>query len=204
MTIAIIDHGHANIRSVDNMLRWMGERPVIAQTPREMAGCDKIILPGIGAFDAVRTRLAETGFDQAIQEAVIGRERPILGVCVGMQVMTEGSSEGKKPGFGWFSGSCERFVAPPDEKLRIPHMGWSSVAAAPTSYLFSKLSDSARFYFVHSYRLGATRATDVAASCNYGGPFVAAVERGNIFAVQFHPEKSHRFGMALYQAFIDL
>jgi glutamine amidotransferase len=204
MTIAIIDHGHANIRSVDNMLRYLGERPVVVHTPSELRGCDKIILPGIGAFDAVRRRLAETGFDQAVTEFALGARKPILGICVGMQVMTEGSEEGREPGFGWFSGRCTRFTAPPGETLRVPHMGWDVVERNPTSHLFAKLPAHARFYFVHSYRLGKTKPSDAAATSEYGGRFVAAVERDNIFATQFHPEKSHRFGMALYQAFIEL
>jgi imidazole glycerol-phosphate synthase subunit HisH len=202
MTIAIIDHGHANIRSVDNMLHHLGERPVIARTPSELRGCDKIILPGIGAFDAVRRRLAETGFDDAVNEFAIGAKKPVLGICVGMQMMTEGSTEGSEPGFGWFSGTCTRFAAPAGETLRVPHMGWDAVERNPASHLFAKLDGEARFYFVHSYRLGETKPVDVAATSDYGGRFVAALERDNIFAVQFHPEKSHRYGMALYQAFI--
>jgi glutamine amidotransferase len=204
MTIAIVDHGHANIRSVDNMLRYLGERPVIAHTPSELRGCDKIILPGIGAFDAVRRRLAETGFDHAVGEFALVAKKPVLGICVGMQVMTEGSEEGREPGFGWFAGTCRRFTAPAGETLRVPHMGWDSVERNPASHLFAKLPEHARFYFVHSYRLGETKPADIAATSAYGGRFVAAVERDNIFATQFHPEKSHRFGMALYQAFIEL
>ena len=204
MTIAIVDHGHANIGSVDNMLRRLGERPVIAQTPGALRGCDKIVLPGIGAFDAVRRRLAETGFDDVLQDHVIGRKTPILGICVGMQVMTEGSAEGTTPGFGWFAGKCERFAPSPGQVLRVPHMSWNAVVPNRNSRLFANTAEGARFYFVHSYRLERTAAPDVAATCVYGSPFVAAIERGNIFAVQFHPEKSHRFGMALYRAFIEL
>jgi glutamine amidotransferase len=204
MTVGIVDHGHANIRSVDNMLRYLGERPVIAQTPSELKGCDKLILPGIGAFDAVRRRLAETGFDEAVSEFALGAKKPILGICVGMQVMMQGSAEGREPGFGWFAGTCTRFTAPAGETLRVPHMGWSTVAPARNTGLFATLPAPARYYFVHSYRLADGLPADVAGTADYGGSFVAALERDNLFAVQFHPEKSHRFGVALYRAFLAL
>jgi glutamine amidotransferase len=204
MTVAIVDHGHANIRSVDNMLRYLGERPVIARTPSDLKGCDKLILPGIGAFDAVRRRLAETGFDEAVSEFALAAKKPVLGICVGMRVMLQGSAEGREAGLGWFGGTCTRFAASPGETLRVPHMGWSVVTPVRHGGLFAGLPVPARYYFVHSYRLAEGQPGDVAGTADYGGTFVAALERDNLFAVQFHPEKSHRFGVALYRAFLAL
>lgn len=201
MDVAIVDHGRANISSVENMLRRVGVRARVAETPQEISGADRIVLPGIGSFDAVRERLTAAGFDEAIHEHAVVRQRPVLGVCVGMQVMVEGSAEGVLPGYGWIPGRLRKFEASPD--LRVPHMGWSALKVSEGARLFSEPMDGWRAYFVHSYYLPAG-GPFAAAECDHGGSFTAAVERDNLFGVQFHPEKSHSFGMAVFRAFLKV
>jgi glutamine amidotransferase len=203
MSIAIVDHGRANVRSVENMFRRIGVRPVVAQSAKELGGADRIVVPGIGAFDAVRERLSAAGFDEALDAHVRLRQRPLLGICVGMQVMTQGSAEGTLAGYGWFPGSLHKFSFAPNSGLRTPHMGWARVTPKPGARLFvDPPSPEWRCYFVHSYFLPDSDDGHVAARSHHGVSFAAAIERDNLFGLQFHPEKSHAYGMALFQAFL--
>lgn len=202
--IAIVDHGYANIQSVDRMLRRLNHIPLIVDRPADIRRADKVILPGIGAFDGPMRRLKELGLADALTEHALVRQRPILGICVGMQIMTKRSEEGNADGFGWIDGECRRFRPPADSRQRVPHMGWNKVSIAADANLFTGFGAEAKFYFVHSYYVALQDKTANAATCSYGVDFCAAFQKDNIFGVQFHPEKSHRFGLGLLKTFAEL
>jgi glutamine amidotransferase len=202
--IVIIDYESGNVGSIRNMLNRLRIRSEVSRDRKVIADASAIILPGIGAFDTCAANLRKHDLVGPITEKVRERGAPALGVCVGAQLMMEGSEEGDLPGFGWFSGHVKRFRFPPgaNEILPVPHMGWNEVSIGPAGgRLFSELGDGARFYFVHSYHFDPQEPECVAATANYGLRFCAAMARGGISAVQFHPEKSHKFGMKLYANF---
>lgn len=202
--IAIIDHGYANIRSVERMLRRLNHVPLVVDNPKDIERADKIILPGIGAFDGPLRRLRQLGLHDALAEHALVRRRPILGICVGMQIMTRGSEEGEAEGLGWIDAECLRFHPSAESKLRVPHMGWNKVTIEPQATLFKAFGSEAKYYFVHSYYVALKDQAVNAASCSYDVNFCASFQKDNIFGVQFHPEKSHRFGLGLLKAFVDL
>lgn len=205
--VTLIDYGIGNLASVANMIRKVGGKAEITGDPARIRNAERILLPGVGAFDACRNALdAHDGIEDAIREHVTA-ERPLLGICVGMQLLADGSEEGERPGLGLVPGIVRRFDfadRPDSARLRVPHMGWSIVEPRGRSDLFAPFSsDPARFYFVHSYHFVCSTRADVAGEANYGGMFTAAVQRGNVVGVQFHPEKSHSFGMRLIKRFLD-
>lgn len=202
--IVIVDHGMGNLGSVHNMLRKIGAEGVRSADPETIRRADKIILAGIGAFDGAVGRLAELGLVDALNEAVLERRVPTLGVCLGMQLMARSSEEGSQAGLGWLDADVQRFDFPPGEKLPVPHMGWQEIRPTRASPLFDDDGDEPRFYFSHAYHLVCRDASDVAATATYGYPFAAAVHRGNILGTQFHPEKSHVFGFKVYRRFAAL
>ena len=183
------------------MLTRLGIEARISSEPDDMRRASKIVLPGVGAFDTGMNRLRESGLAEPIRERVIGDGVPLLGICLGMQFLAGGSAEGATKGLGWLDAEVVRFESPPGQNLKVPHMGWNYVEARPGSPLFRDVPEPHRFYFVHSYHLVARRMSDVAAVATHGRPFVAAVEHGNVLGVQFHPEKSHRFGMQVFRNF---
>lgn len=200
--IVIIDYGVGNVGSVANMLRKAGARARISASVADIEAADKLILPGVGHFDSGMGKLNETGLVPALTEQVIGRRKPVLGICLGMQMMTRASEEGSTPGLGWIDATTHRF--PDLAGLRVPHMGWNTVRPENRASLFAREGDSERFYFVHSYFVRPAEPAHVAATCGYGLDFAAAFQADNIFGVQFHPEKSHLFGMELLKRFIAL
>jgi imidazole glycerol-phosphate synthase subunit HisH len=204
--IVIVDSGVSNVRSVANMLRRGGIVGVeVSRDPARIAAADRIILPGVGAFDAGMRALRELGLRTVLDRRVMEDGIPVLGICLGMQLLAERSEEGVEPGLGWIQGDNVKFSFPDTgSSPKVPHMGWNVLRSERPSPLFDHLDDEARFYFVHSYHLRCRRAEDILATATYGEPFVAAVRRGNVYGVQFHPEKSHRFGMALLQRFASL
>lgn len=182
------------------MLRKIGARARVSGSPQDIESADKLILPGIGHFGHGMNMLSQTGLVPVLQEQALVRRKPILGICLGMQMMTRGSDESDVPGLGWVDAVTHRFTD--TLGLRVPHMGWNTVQAGVNARLFdSKAAEPERFYFVHSYYVQTANPAHGAATCRYGGDFVASFEVGNLFGVQFHPEKSHLFGMALLRKF---
>lgn len=204
MTITIVDYDAGNIGSVANICRKAGGEPRISTDPTEIAAADKLILPGVGHFGRARERLAATGIDQALEVAVRERGVPLLGICLGMQLLTRHSEEGDAEGIGWIDAHTVRFSFPPESRRKVPHMGWNRIAPTRHDPLYAGLDAEARFYFVHSYHVVADDPTQVLALADYGGHFVSAVQRDNIWGMQYHPEKSHKFGLTVIRNFVAL
>lgn len=200
--ILIVDYGIGNIGSLRNMFRRIGVETGVAADPASIARARKLLLPGVGAFDPAMTRLSDSGLGEAIRRRAVDDGVPTLGVCLGMQLLTDGSEEGMLPGLGLIPARARRF--PRDPGLKVPHMGWNLVARATPSPLTDTLPPESRFYFVHSYAVAAEDRRHAILTADYGLRFDAAIQRDNIYGAQFHPEKSHRFGMALLKAFADL
>ena len=199
--IAITDYGIGNLGSIRNIIKHVGGTAEITRDENLIRQARGVIIPGVGSFDACVTALRRSGLLKPVESA-LGQGVPVLGICVGMQMMARGSEEGREPGLGWIGADVKKFSTAPG--LKIPHMGWSPVHARPGSQLFGNADADARFYFVHSFYVACDNPYDVAASADYGLQFAAAVERGNLFGVQFHPEKSHRFGMNLFKSFLEI
>ncbi len=203
MTIVIVDHGMGNLGSVHNMLRKLGADSVRSADRDTIARADKLILAGIGAFDGATERLADLGLVDLLNDLVLDRRIPTLGVCLGMQLMARSSEEGARTGLGWLDADVRRFSFPVDARLPVPHMGWQVVKPTRPSPLFDE-DGELRFYFSHAYHLVCRDPSDVAATATYGYEFAAAVHRGNILGTQFHPEKSQVFGLEVYRRFVRL
>ncbi len=198
--IAIIDYDIGNLAAVSNMLQRLGVACCITSDPELIERADKIILPGNGAFDACMRNLRATGLVPLLERKVLRNGSPLLGICVGAQMLGCSSEEGVEPGLGWLDMEVRRFPDLPG--LRIPHMGWNTVTAALDGHPLLKDMDApARFYFVHSYYLLPSRSEDVLLRAHYGIDFAAGVAQHNLAGVQFHPEKSHRFGKRLLASF---
>ena len=202
--IAIVDHGMGNLGSVKNMLRRLGADAVLTRDPMEISRSQKLILAGVGAFDPAMRRLDDLGLVQVLNRRVLEDGIPVLGVCLGLQLMTKMSEEGRRPGLGWLNAEARAFAFPKGQELPTPHMGWEIVRPTRASPLFDETGEEQRFYFSHRYHLECREAGDVAATAVYGYEFPAAIHRGNILGTQFHPEKSHTFGMAVYRRFLAL
>jgi glutamine amidotransferase len=200
--IAIVDCGIGNLGSVLNMLRRVGAPAVVTGDPGVVADAEKLVLPGVGAFDHGMTSLRRSGLIPTLERRVLNEGVPILGICLGLQLFMQSSEEGVEPGLGWLHGRTVRFRLGDDrhEGLKVPHMGWNTVKPARPG-VWPSLRDGPRFYFVHSYHVECDDAADVLATARYGYDFAAAARRGNVVGVQFHPEKSHRYGMALLRDF---
>ncbi len=197
--ITVLDCGIGNLGSVRNMLRRAGLDCEVTDQPEIAARATKIILPGVGAFDRAMRRLDESGLRSVLDQKALVEKVPVLGICLGMQLLTDGSDEGVLPGLGYIPARAHIF--PAEMGLKVPHMGWNRVSKASTSPLTDALPDDARFYFVHSYHVQVTHAANSMLKCRYGLEFDAAIRHDNIFGAQFHPEKSHKFGRALFEAF---
>jgi glutamine amidotransferase len=201
--IAILDYGLGNLGSIANMLKVIGEKSKITSNIDEIKASDGLILPGVGAFDAGMQKLNETGLAQVIRDfAKSGK--PILGICLGMQLLGKRSEEGNLPGLGLIPFECARFNFPKETELKIPHMGWDIVDVKQTHALVNNLQGVQRYYFVHSYHAVCENAENVLMTCDYGYEFAASVVKENVMGVQFHPEKSHDFGLALFKNFVAM
>jgi imidazole glycerol-phosphate synthase subunit HisH len=200
--IAIVDCGIGNVGSVLNMFRRIGAPTVVSGDPDVVGAAEKLVLPGVGAFDHGMSRLRRSGLIPTLERRVLGDAIPILGICLGLQLFTRASEEGVEEGLGWLPGRTVRFrlTEPPNDALKVPHMGWNTVREARPD-AWPSLSGQPRFYFVHSYHVVCDHEDDVLATARYGYDFAAAVRRGTMMGVQFHPEKSHRHGMAVLRDF---
>lgn len=202
--IVIIDYGLGNIGSIQNMIKKIGYRALASSNLEDIKLANKLILPGVGSFDAGVRNLKMLGIWEVLNEK-ISNGTPIIGICLGMQLMTMGSEEGLEAGFGWINAVARKFRFSKDlSNLKIPHMGWNTVELKKSSRLFTSMENQKnRFYFVHSYAVECFDKEDIVATTNYGYEFVSVFEKSNIIGVQFHPEKSHRFGMQLLKNFIE-
>lgn len=201
--IAIIDYNMGNVGSIRNMLKKLGAPAVITSDIEQISNASKLILPGVGAFDAGMTHINRMGLLDILNRRVLEEKVPILGICLGMQLLTAGSEEGVLPGLGWLEGKTVRFHFEAGSELRVPHMGWNSVKVRRDDSLFRSMVEDAAFYFVHSYHVVCDRDEHVLATTHYGYDFACAVQKGNIMGTQFHPEKSHRYGMQLLKNFAE-
>lgn len=200
--ISVIDYEAANIGSVLRMLEKAGGKPVRASTTAHISAAKRIILPGVGAFDHGMSQLYKRGLVEALNDAAQVRRIPVMGICLGMQLMCRRSEEGELPGLGWMDADVEKFQFDVETRLPVPHMGWNTVRLCKDNPLIPSIEDRTRFYFVHSYKVRCNRAEDVIAKTHYGVEFDSMFGRDNLFGAQFHPEKSHRFGMQLLSNFL--
>ncbi len=201
--IIILDVGIGNVCSVLNMLRRAGGSAKISADVSDIASASAFILPGVGSFDNGMEKLTGSDFFETFKDKVLVDKTPILGICLGMQLLFNASEEGESKGLGWLDGKIKKFDFQGNHQLKIPHMGWNVVKPINQRALFLDMPDEARFYFVHSFHVTCEDSNDISAEAHYGYPFVCSVARDNIFGVQFHPEKSHRFGLALFKNFLE-
>ena len=200
--IAIVDYGLGNVIAFANVYKKLNLPVIVVKQAQDLKQATKVILPGVGSFDNAMQRLEKSGMWQILDEMVLQRHIPVLGVCVGMQMLAHSSQEGKRPGLGWIDGQVQRFIpAASGNSMRVPHMGWNNLKQLKTSSLLQGIDADARFYFLHSYYFCCRHSQDIVAVTDYNGEFVCVVNSGNIFGVQFHPEKSHRWGVKLLENF---
>lgn len=197
--ITIIDYGIGNLGSVENMLKKVNTAAIITSDLRTIENAKKILLPGVGSFDSAMEKLTNTELRKVLDFKALEERVPILGICLGMQLLTNGSAEGNLPGLGWIPAQAYRF--PGDRGLKVPHMGWNYVQTTTESPLTQDFTEKFRFYFVHSYYVKVNQENNSILKSNYGVTFDSAIQNKNIFGAQFHPEKSHRFGMQLLRNF---
>ena len=202
--IHIIDYGAGNISSIQNMLKKIGADSVITSVPFKIRDAKKIILPGVGSFDTGMKLLNGRGWIEPLNEKVLNEKITVLGVCLGLQLMCKQSEEGKLNGLGWIDADVVRFKKEQSEALiRVPHMGWNSAEQLKNVSLLN-MNEEHRFYFVHAFHLANVAEEDKWLRTHYGYDFISGIQKENIYGVQFHPEKSHRFGMELYNKFSEL
>ena len=204
MKVTIVDYGMGNLQSVSNALAHLGASPCVSNRREDLERADRIVLPGVGAFGVGIQNLRSSGVVEVLREQVLERRKPFIGLCLGMQLLaSRGLEHGEHEGLGWIAGTVDRMPTETGNgHLRLPHMGWNEVRPVRPSRLLDGFETAPCFYFVHSYRFRPDSADVVTGVSEYGGEFVATVERDNIFATQFHPEKSHRDGLTLLGNFL--
>jgi glutamine amidotransferase len=201
--ITIIDYKTGNLGSIQNILKRIGEESIITSDKGVIATAKKLILPGVGSFDTGMKNLKDLDLVEALNFKVLEEKVPVLGICLGMQLLSLKSEEGNLPGLGWINAVTKRFNFVNTSEYKIPHMGWNYLTVNKESPLLKDMYPEPRFYFVHSYYFNANESHDILASTSYESEFTSAVEKENILGVQFHPEKSHKFGMKLLKNFVE-
>lgn len=218
--IVIVGYGLGNISAFANIYKQLGVPLKVANTRDDLKGAEKIILPGVGAFDWAMSLLNESGMRPVLEDLVMDKKVPVLGVCVGMQILAERSDEGELDGLGWIRGEVKKFrscqlsavgcrpsaiySAPDRDRLPLPHMGWNDVVPRGEEGLFKGIERDSRFYFLHSYYFEPENSENVMAVTDYGEEFTSGVRSGNVYGVQFHPEKSHGWGIQLLKNFAEM
>ncbi len=203
--ITLVNYGLGNIQAFANIYKRLNIPLKIATLPEDLAGTEKLVLPGVGSFDWAMTRMNESGLREQLDKLVLEDSLPVLGICVGMQMMAKKSEEGDAPGLAWIDAEVRRFDETSfTQQTHLPHMGWNDVAPKSGDSLFRNLDSGARFYFLHSYYFVPTMDDDVLATTDYNGTFTSSVCSGNVFGVQFHPEKSHHWGIQLLKNFAEM
>ncbi|EKT4473775.1 imidazole glycerol phosphate synthase subunit HisH [Pseudomonas putida] len=200
--IVVVDYGVGNIASVLNMLKRVGAKAKASNSREDIEQADKLILPGVGAFDAGMQTLRNSGLIEVLNEQVLNKRKPVMGVCLGSQMLGNGSEEGNEPGLGWVDMDIVRFEKRDGRK--VPHMGWNEVNPQLLHPILTGIDHKSRFYFVHSYYMLPRNSENILLTANYDQQFTAAVVKDNIFGFQFHPEKSHKFGMQLFKNFVEM
>lgn len=202
--IAIVDYDVGNVASVLNMLRKVGAKAEITRDPEVLRNADKLVLPGVGAFDDAMANLHRLDLFGILNDLVLDKKKPVLGVCLGAQLVARASEEGKSEGFGWIDAQIVRFKSAPETPLRVPHMGWNIVRPTRDGIgIFQDVPEPMRFYFVHSYHMVPASPELALGETEYGYKFVSVMGRANILAMQYHPEKSHKFGLQIYRNFSE-
>jgi glutamine amidotransferase len=202
--VTIIDYGTGNLGSIQNMLKKIGCKSIITSNINEIENSEKLLLPGVGKFDFGMQQLIDRNILEVLNKKVLIEKTPILGICLGVQLFTQKSEEGLLPGLGWFNSETIKFKIDTNSNYKIPNMGWQNITKKKESKLLSGLPANARFYFVHSYHLKCNSPDDILLEANYSYNYTCAIEKENIVGVQFHPEKSHKFGMKILQNFVEL
>lgn len=202
--ITIVDYGMGNLGSIFNMFKKIGVQSKITSDKNEIEKATKVLLPGVGSFDAAMSKIKELDFQSLLNYKALEEKIPILGICLGMQLLTNSSEEGTLPGLGWIPAETLKFKLDANQNLKIPHMGWNMVQKNRASKLIDNFEEEARFYFVHSYYVKCQNDANSILKTNYGLTFDSAIQKDNIYGAQFHPEKSHKFGMTLLKNFSEI
>ncbi len=201
--IVIVNYGVGNLGSIENMIKKAGAKAEISSDVKTIEYAEKLVLPGVGAFDNGMQHLTDSGLIPILTKKVIEEKTPLLGICLGMQLMGVKSEEGKLSGLGWIDAEAIKFRFEPGSKLKVPHMGWNRIYPKQNSYIFNDMYKEPRFYFVHGYYMKCNKVENVLAETHFGSDFSSAIIKDNIVGTQFHPEKSHKFGLKLMQNFIN-
>jgi glutamine amidotransferase len=200
--IGIVDYGMGNLRSVAKAFELIGAEVIVSGIPDELLAADRLVLPGVGAFGDGMANLKRLGLDSFLNSEVIEKKKPILGICLGMQLMArEGFERGHHTGLGWIDAKVSKFQL---GSLKVPHVGWNEVSFKQDIHLFRGMRNNSCFYFVHSYHVICDNPEDVSAVCEYGYEFTASVRKGNIFGTQFHPEKSQEAGLKVLENYLEM
>lgn len=202
--LVIVDYGMGNLNSVKRTLEKLKVESVISSKAEDIANSDKVILPGVGHFGKAMSNLRELKLIDALNEAVLINKKPILGICLGMQLLAGKSEEGNAAGLGWIDAEVTKFSVTDKLRYKVPHMGWNRISIRKKSLLMNDIPDNSEFYFVHSFRFKENDKSDLLNETEYEGAFTSAIEKDNIFGVQYHPEKSHEIGAQLIKNFIKL
>ena len=202
--IAIIDYGMGNLKSVKRKMDRIGVESIITSDPEEIKRSDKIILPGVGHFAKAVSEIKSRGLWDLLSDQVLVKKKPVLGICLGMQLMSKHSEEGNSKGLGWIDADVVRFKVSDTKKFKVPHMGWNTLDLMKESPLFENINLNSEFYFVHSYYVHCNESNDILTETSYDNSFTSSFQKENIFGVQFHPEKSHDAGERLLRNFVKL